>query len=75
MRNDTDHLQWPFIYISDETVADYFHTLTRTTTAQFAMRLEACCISGVTGLVSNYKQSFLALKKETASIILEKLCK
>ncbi|KAG1859701.1 hypothetical protein F4604DRAFT_1684651 [Suillus subluteus] len=33
----------------------------------------ACVISGVTGLVSNYKESYLMLKKELTSLILDKL--
>ncbi|KAL4063328.1 hypothetical protein J3A83DRAFT_4193259 [Scleroderma citrinum] len=40
---------------------------------QFAAWFEALCISSVSGLVSNYKESFLTLKKETAALILLKL--
>ncbi|KAF9242901.1 hypothetical protein BU15DRAFT_72552 [Melanogaster broomeanus] len=73
VQGDLEHLQCPFIYVSDETVADYFHTLTQMTVAHFAARLEACSIAGVTGLINNYKESFLTLKKETAQLILQKL--
>ncbi|KAL4064277.1 hypothetical protein V8B97DRAFT_2026059 [Scleroderma yunnanense] len=53
---DIEHLQQSFVYVTDETMANYFHMLT-----QF-------------GLVSNYKELFLALKKETVSLIHQKLC-
>ncbi|KAI5984614.1 hypothetical protein EDD15DRAFT_2177067 [Pisolithus albus] len=73
VRGDMEHLQRPFVYVTDEVMADYFHTLTKATIVHFAARFEALCIAGVSGLVSNYKESFLALKKETASLILQKL--
>ena len=33
----------------DETVADYFHTLTKSTAVHFAACFEVLCISGVSG--------------------------
>ncbi|KAI6015946.1 hypothetical protein EDC04DRAFT_2551669, partial [Pisolithus marmoratus] len=73
VHGDMEHLQHPFIYVTDEVMADYFHTLTKATIVHFAACFKALCIAGVSGLVSNYKESFLALKKETASLILQKL--
>ncbi|KIK33061.1 hypothetical protein CY34DRAFT_100326 [Suillus luteus UH-Slu-Lm8-n1] len=73
VRGDSDHLTRPFIYMSEEKLADHFVMLTRLTPHKFATRLEACVISGVTGLVSNYKESYLTLKKELTSLIFDKL--
>ncbi|KAG1797980.1 hypothetical protein EV424DRAFT_1546419 [Suillus variegatus] len=73
VHGDCDHLARPFIYMSEDKLADHFVMLTRLTPHKFATRLEACVISGVTGLVSNYKESYLTLKRELTSLILGKL--
>ncbi|KAG1888304.1 hypothetical protein F4604DRAFT_1916217 [Suillus subluteus] len=70
---DSDHLMRPFIYMSEDKLAHHFVMLTRLTPHKFATRLEACVISGVMGLVSNYRESYLMLKKELTSLILDKL--
>ncbi|KAG2744196.1 hypothetical protein P692DRAFT_20877924 [Suillus brevipes Sb2] len=44
VHSDTDHLRRPFVYVSDEIVADYFHTLTRTTTGLCASKLVASLV-------------------------------
>ncbi|KIK11852.1 hypothetical protein PISMIDRAFT_25731 [Pisolithus microcarpus 441] len=70
---DTITHEHPFVYVTDEVVANYFHTLTKATIVHFAAWFKALCIAGVSRLVSNYKESFLALKKETTSLISQKL--
>ncbi|KAG1723300.1 uncharacterized protein EDB91DRAFT_1255692 [Suillus paluster] len=43
------------------------------TPSNFTTLLEGYCTSGITGVISNYKQSFLQLKSKTSVLILEKL--
>ncbi|KAG2117888.1 uncharacterized protein F5147DRAFT_768029 [Suillus discolor] len=58
---------------TEDKLADHFVMLTKLMPHKFATCLKACVISGVTGLVSNYKESYLTLKRELTSLILGKL--
>ncbi|KAG1836873.1 hypothetical protein DFJ58DRAFT_734671 [Suillus subalutaceus] len=73
VRGDLDHYNRPYVYLSDDRVGDFFQLALKETPSNFATRLEGYCTSGVTGVVSNYKQSFLQLKSKTSALILEKL--
>ncbi|KAG2093705.1 uncharacterized protein F5147DRAFT_747876 [Suillus discolor] len=73
VRGDLDHYNHPYVNLSDDRVGDFFQLALKETPSNFATRLEGYCTSGVTGVVSNYKQSFLQLKSNTSALILQKL--
>ncbi|EIW83899.1 hypothetical protein CONPUDRAFT_150947 [Coniophora puteana RWD-64-598 SS2] len=73
VRSDTTHVLWPYIYMSTPTLRDYFYTLSRHTPREFATKLEACCISGLVGLINNSKDEFALLKKQIVDLVLNKL--
>ncbi|KAG2369301.1 hypothetical protein BDR07DRAFT_1371600 [Suillus spraguei] len=74
VRGDLDHYNRPYIYLSDDRVGDFFQLALKETPSNFATCLEGYCTSGITGIISNYKQSFLQLKSKISALILEKLC-
>ncbi|EIW75718.1 hypothetical protein CONPUDRAFT_77330 [Coniophora puteana RWD-64-598 SS2] len=74
VRSDNTHIMRPFIHTTDDDVETHFHIITKNTVERFAMRLEACSVSGLTGLISNYKDSFLAVKREIVGLVNKKLC-
>ncbi|KAG2367255.1 hypothetical protein BDR07DRAFT_1373058 [Suillus spraguei] len=78
VRGDLDHYNrhynHPYIYLSDDRVRDFFQLALKETPSNFATCLEGYCTSGVTGVISNYKKSFLQLKSKTSALILDKLC-
>ncbi|KAG2029493.1 hypothetical protein BDR03DRAFT_880613, partial [Suillus americanus] len=73
VRRDLDHYNRPYVYLSDDRVGDFFQLTLKETPSNFATRLEGYCTSGVTGVISNYKKSFLQLKSKTSALILDKL--
>ncbi|KAG1868436.1 hypothetical protein F4604DRAFT_1584827 [Suillus subluteus] len=73
VRGDLDHYNHPYVYLSDDRVGDFFQLALKETPSNFATRLEGYCTSGVTGVISNYKKSFLQLKSKTSALILDKL--
>ncbi|KAG1729163.1 hypothetical protein EDB19DRAFT_1913534 [Suillus lakei] len=54
-------------------VGDFFQLTLKETPSNFATHLKGYCTSGVTGVISNYKKSFLQLKSKTSTLILDKL--
>ncbi|KAG1874960.1 hypothetical protein F4604DRAFT_1581917, partial [Suillus subluteus] len=70
---DLDHYNRPYVYLSDDRVGDFFQLALKETPSNFATRLKGYCTSGVTGVISNYKKSFLQLKSKTSALILDKL--
>ncbi|KAG2361660.1 hypothetical protein BDR07DRAFT_1485618 [Suillus spraguei] len=54
-------------------VGDFFQLALKETPSNFATCLKGYCTSGVTGVISNYKKSFLQLKSKTSTLILDKL--
>ncbi|KAG2031437.1 hypothetical protein BDR03DRAFT_817799, partial [Suillus americanus] len=73
VRGDLDHYNRPYVYLSDDRVGDFFQLALKEAPSNFATRLEGYCTSGVTGVISNYKKSFLQLKSKTSALILDKL--
>ncbi|EIW74686.1 hypothetical protein CONPUDRAFT_77955 [Coniophora puteana RWD-64-598 SS2] len=70
VRSDADHLNKPMTYATDEQTLEYFEVITKSNLTTFGRRLEACHVSG---LVNNYRQTLLLLKKDIASYIHGKL--
>ncbi|KAG1807733.1 hypothetical protein EV424DRAFT_1350561 [Suillus variegatus] len=54
-------------------IGDYFQLALQQAPTDIATHLKAYCLSGVTGVVQNYKQALIALKAETSSLIIEQL--
>ncbi|KAG2089110.1 hypothetical protein BD769DRAFT_1316496, partial [Suillus cothurnatus] len=72
--SDTDHYSHPYVYMSDDRIGDYFQLALQQAPTDIATHLEVYCLSGVTGIVQNYKQALIALKAETSSLIIKRLC-
>ncbi|KAH0833452.1 hypothetical protein J3R83DRAFT_12571 [Lanmaoa asiatica] len=47
VRSDLDHYTRPFVYVSEDRVADFFQLSLKTPPTDIAARLEAYCLSGV----------------------------
>ncbi|KAH9951710.1 hypothetical protein B0H21DRAFT_684804 [Amylocystis lapponica] len=73
VRSNTDQFNQPYVFYSSQRLADFFETATSAHVTDFALRMEGYCISGVEGVVTNYRQDLLNLKKKTAALILQKL--
>ncbi|KAH0828644.1 hypothetical protein J3R83DRAFT_2997, partial [Lanmaoa asiatica] len=50
VRSDLDHYTRPFVYVSEDRVADFFQLSLKTPPTDIAARLEAYCLSGVQGI-------------------------
>ncbi|OBZ76475.1 hypothetical protein A0H81_02991 [Grifola frondosa] len=73
-RSNHEQFNQPFAFVSSQRVSDFFNLLFKTPVLDVVIRLEAYCISGVEGVVNNYQEELIALKKRTSALILEKLC-
>ncbi|KAG2363647.1 hypothetical protein BDR07DRAFT_1483384 [Suillus spraguei] len=73
VRSDTDHYSRPYVYMSDDRIGDYFQLALQQAPTDIATHLKAYCLSGVMGVVQNYKQALIALKAETSLLIIEQL--
>ncbi|KAH7904201.1 hypothetical protein BJ138DRAFT_1239951 [Hygrophoropsis aurantiaca] len=73
VRNDQDHYSRPYVYVSDDRIADFFQLAVNQTVNDIATRLEAYLISGVTGVIRNHREAFLQLKSQTSALIHRKL--
>ncbi|KAG2120945.1 uncharacterized protein F5147DRAFT_766822 [Suillus discolor] len=70
---DTDHYLCPFVYMSDDHIGDYFQLALQQAPTDVATHLKVHCLSGVTGVVQNYKQALIDLKAQTSSLIIKRL--
>ncbi|KAJ8456300.1 hypothetical protein ONZ45_g18775 [Pleurotus djamor] len=75
VRSSSDHYNEPFVFYTSPRVADFINLAYKHTGADFALRLEGYCISGVSGYVQNQIEANQQLKKETAALIMDKLRK
>ncbi|KAL6300789.1 hypothetical protein BKA93DRAFT_739817 [Sparassis latifolia] len=73
VRSSTDQYNQPFVYHSNERLAQFFHMAMKTDILTFVIKMEAFGISGVEGVVMNHVQEVLELKRKTAVLINQKL--
>ncbi|GBE88967.1 hypothetical protein SCP_1403750 [Sparassis crispa] len=73
VHSSTDQYNQPFVYHSNERLAQFFHMATKMDILTFAIKMEAFGISGVEGVVMNHVQEVLELKRKTAALINQKL--
>ena len=72
VRSSSEQYNAPFLFYTDKRLADFFALTTTTTAADIAVRLDAFLLSGVDGVVPNYAQHIVNLKKQAASLIFSK---
>jgi hypothetical protein len=65
----------PFLAYSSQRAPDFFSLSLNQELSLVTQRFEAYCLSGVEGVVNNYVQEILALKKKTSTLITQKFCK
>ncbi|KAI0667164.1 hypothetical protein C8Q78DRAFT_994228 [Trametes maxima] len=74
VRSDTSSYNRPFVFFTSQRLNDFFVLVTQNTAAELALKMEGYCISGgPKGVVHNYVQGLIQLKKDAASLINGKL--
>ncbi|RDX48314.1 hypothetical protein OH76DRAFT_1352635, partial [Lentinus brumalis] len=73
VRSKHDDYNPPYVFYTGDRIANFVEIVTKNTIQDFAVKLEAYCISGVDGVARTAQQETLELKHKVKELILQKL--
>ncbi|RDB25797.1 hypothetical protein Hypma_006603 [Hypsizygus marmoreus] len=73
VRSSSEHYNRPHVLTTSDRVSDFFQLTIKENILDVAVRMEAYMLSGIHGVVGNYVQEMILLRKQISSLIMLKL--